>query len=121
MIFPFFARPREIQKWCESKGYTGTPYDCIYGYFQANTQLGARGTLYDYVMDALIKGGYSGSAADMLSAFFQTQTGVSGRMDSEKAFWANSSLDFFGGVNNGVTFNGQQVTFDGQNVTFTKV
>lgn len=97
MIAPFFAKPREIQSWAEAKGYHGTPYDAIYGYFRANSPI-ANGTLYDYVIDAMYRSGYYGTVADGLVAFFSAQTGVSGRVDAEKAFWKNTSLDFFSGA-----------------------
>jgi len=117
MLLPFFAHPKQIQKWAEAKGYSGTPYDCIYSYFQVNTSLGSNGTIYDYIIDCLNKQGYVGTAADMLMAFFQTQTGVSGRIDSEKAFWENTSLDFFSGssLNNVLDDSGNSIIDDSGN------
>jgi hypothetical protein len=96
MLSHFFDKPHRIQHWAEAQGYKGTPYDCIMGYFQSNSNF--NGTLYDYVKSALNSAGYTGTMADMLAAFFKVQTGVSGRIDSEKAFWDNTSLSFFGSV-----------------------
>ena len=112
MILPFFAHPKKIQSWAEAKGYSGSPYDCIYSYFETNTSLGARGTIYDYIVDCLYKNGFTGTVGDGLKAFFEAQTGVTGRIDAEKAFWENSSLDFFTGAVHGVIDDSGNAVYD---------
>lgn len=96
MLGPFFARANAIQSWARIKGYDGTAYDAIMAYFRTNSPLSV-GTLYDYITYTLNSNGYYGTIYDCLKAFFQDQTGIVGRIDSEKAFWNNTSLDFFGG------------------------
>lgn len=97
MLGVFYAKPHAIQRWAMQKGYSGTPYDAIYKYFRTNSSL-SDGTLYDYIYYTLVSNGYAGTMQDMLAAFFEATTGIQGRIDSEKAFWDNSSYDFFGGV-----------------------
>lgn len=100
MLGPFFARPIAIQRWARIKGYDGTAYDAIYAYFQSNSALNS-GTLYDHIIHSLNRNGYYGTIYDCLKSFFQDKTGIIGRIDSEKAFWENTSLDFFDGIGSG--------------------
>lgn len=92
----FFDKPSRISNWLSAKGYGGTTVDALTGYFHVKSDL-AEGTLFDLVNDTLADLGYAGSIEDKLTAFFQEKTGVTGRMDAERSFWANTSLDFSGG------------------------
>ena len=102
----FFAKPHAIQRWAMQKGYNGTPYDAIFAYFRSNSSLTDR-TLYDYIINAVQSAGF-----DSLEGFFETQTGIQGRIDSEKAFWENNSLDFFVGVNHAVKDDSGNLIYD---------
>lgn len=110
MLEVFYAKPHAIQRWCGQKGYVGTPYDAIFSYFRANSSLNY-GTLYDLIYYTLVGSGYTGTMQDMLATFFEITTGVQGRIDSEKAFWENSSYDFF-------TSGGNMVKDDSGNIVF---
>ena len=106
MLNIFFGKPHAIQKWANAKGYSGTPYDAIFAYFRSNSSL-TDGTLYDYIINAVQSSGF-----DSLEGFFETKTGIQGRVDAEKAFWNDSTLDFFTGITHGVLDDSGNLVLD---------
>lgn len=101
---PFNAKTSLIRTWINGKGYTGTVENALYTYFQANSSL-SQGTLFDHLNNGLGAAGYSGTLTDRLTEMFQSTTGVSNRKDAERKFFADTSLDFFGGGGGGTANN----------------
>ncbi len=94
----FRGRPNIIMNWMKVKGYSGTYYDAINGYFQSTSGL-TKGTLMDHLVQTLVLAGtWAGNVDDSLTRFFQSQTGITGRGDAERAFWKNTALSFSGGT-----------------------
>lgn len=102
---PFNAKTSLIRTWINGKGYSGSVENALFTYFQANSSL-SQGTIFDHLNNGLGIAGYSGTLADRLTTMFQAKTGISNRKDAERAFFGNTSLDFFsggGGTGNQVT------------------
>lgn len=94
-------KPSKILQWLNAKGYSGTNEDAFITYVQNGSPL-TSGTMEDHLRARLNASGYSGTLDDMLTTMFQSKTGVSNRKDAERAFFGDSSLDFFSSVSGNV-------------------
>lgn len=90
----FTAPQGLIHEWLGQKGYTGTYSDRINAFFASKSGLG-NATANEHIYTTIVKLGYGGNIQEQLNAFFAAQTNFGGsRVDNEKAFWLNFSLDF---------------------------
>ena len=92
-MYPFNEKDSKIGAWARAKGFSGLPYDAIYGYFQSLSGI-SRGTLYDHINVVATANQATGTLKDKLNYIFQNRTGISNPKDAERAFWNNTSLEF---------------------------
>ena len=114
------AKRDKMRQWFSAKGYSGSLYDQMNGYFSSLSGL-TSGTLNDHVRKVLSASGYTGTAEDMLRQNFVTTTGISNPQDAERAFFNSSSYAFGIGVS-GLTFlaDSRQLTLNAIAATGTK-
>jgi hypothetical protein len=90
---PFFAKPSDIRRWLNAKGFPGSLSNAMLNYFKSKSSLSS-GLQYDHIRKTLSSMGFTGTLDDQLTAFFMSKTGINRRPDAERAFWKNDTLDF---------------------------
>lgn len=110
--YMFSDKPSKISRWLAVKGYGGSVYDALNGYFSSLSGL-SNGTLYDHVNATLVNLGYTGTMEDKLATFFVTTTSIGNPRDAERAFWDNDSYSFgVNGVNNALVYNSSNLVYN---------
>jgi hypothetical protein len=114
---PFFAKPSDIRRWLNAKGFPGSLSNAMLNYFKSKSNL-SNGMQYDHIRKTLSSMGFTGTLDDQLTAFFMNKTGINRRPDAERAFWKNDTLDY--SIGGGIDANTvSMLHFDGANGSTT--